>query len=253
MLFINMYRRIIVWPLVIMFLLLQLTSCGINSTLNVRKESFGLLRVETSIKIRSCLRPERMCEQLEVIEAEQLLQSIGSAVIVDHKMRPRRTYLVSAWHVCDGGVVEEVKIYDAIYDVVSTVKIEVITPDGNSHEASVIKKDEKSDLCLLEVNKKIGKKVKLAAWPPDWGEKTYNIAAPYGVFNKDLTLIFEGRYSGHAWKSSFFTFPARPGSSGSPVFNSDGELISIIHSSSTLMENIAIGTTYQALREFLKD
>jgi len=106
-----MRSKIIAWSFVIIMLLLQLTSCGVYTT-NVKQESFGLLHVETSIKIKSCLRPEAACQQLEVIEAEQLLESIGSAVIVDHKMRPRRTYLVSAWHVCNGARTENVEIYD---------------------------------------------------------------------------------------------------------------------------------------------
>ena len=48
-----------------------------------------------------------------------------------------------------------------------------------------------------------------------------------------------------------YTIPARPGSSGSPIFNADGEIVGVVQRAVVNFENLAISTSTQAIREIV--
>ena len=241
--------------LLLLSLIPMVNSCaGMNMSLG--KNSFGMLKVTTVFTLGMCLDTPEVCNDTRILESDLTsdIVSTGSAVIVDHKLRPPRTYMLSAWHVCDGIELNTVRLYGVTFAIKeSSINIRALLPNGTVHNARVIKKDVDSDLCLLEIEGRVGKKVRLAKNALEYGEPIFNFAAPYGIFNRDMVMIFEGRYTGDLHGSHFFNFPARPGSSGSPVLNESGELVSIIHSASTLMESVAIGTKYKMLRSFLRE
>ena len=83
------------------------------------------------------------------------------------------------------------------------------------------------------------------------GDKIFNIAAPLGITGNELTLIFEGRYSGHRNGWRYYTVPARPGSSGSPVLNDKFQLIGTINIAMAGIESVGIGPGWFSLKKFL--
>jgi S1-C subfamily serine protease len=88
---------------------------------------------------------------------------------------------------------------------------------------------------------------------PAHGERVFNVGAPFGIWAPGMVPLLEGFYSGTDGRGNeFFTIPTRPGSSGSPIFNSEGELISLIHSASIMFESIGLGCKLDNLREIIK-
>jgi len=247
-------KKVMILPLLLL-VIPMVNSCAVMK-MSLGKNSFGMLRVTTAFTLGACLDDPTICNSISILEDDLTsdIVSTGSAVIVGHKLRPTRTHMLSAWHVCDGVELNTVRLYGVTFAIKeSSINIRALLPNGTVHDAKVIKKDVDSDLCLLEIKGKVGKKIKLAKNGLKYGEHVYNFAAPYGIFNHDMVMIFEGRYTGDLHGSHFFNFPARPGSSGSPVLNETGELVSIIHSASTQMESVAIGTKYKMLRSFLRE
>ena len=96
--------------------------------------------------------------------------------------------------------------------------------------------------------------VKLAEAGPRPGERVYNLTAPLGIFNPEMVITFEGLFAGYNEKGyALYSLPTKPGSSGSPVFNSAGEVIGMIFAGFTRIENIAITSPQSALRGFIKN
>jgi len=113
--------------------------------------------------------------------------------------------------------------------------------------------DMVNDLCMLETGFTGLPYIKISRILPVPGDDVYNLAAPYGIFGNKFVLSFKGTYSGKIMDDDeqVYTIPAAPGSSGSPVLNSRGHLIGIIHSSTSVMETIAIGPSTEATLDFV--
>ena len=109
-----------------------------------------------------------------------------------------------------------------------------------------------SDLCLITSDEVWTEGSLLATDMPKRGEKVFNTAAPSGIFSSMNVLILDGYFTGFDHVSdAYFTVPARPGSSGSPIYNRDGEIIAIIHSAAMTFENLSISSDQEAIKEFL--
>jgi hypothetical protein len=86
------------------------------------------------------------------------------------------------------------------------------------------------------------------------GEKVYNLSAPRGIFGPGMLLMFDGYYAGIGYNNyMFFSLPTKPGSSGSPILNQKGELVSMIFAGFPAMENIGLGSNLSAVRAFVSD
>jgi V8-like Glu-specific endopeptidase len=75
------------------------------------------------------------------------------------------------------------------------------------------------------------------------------MAAPYSIYSPGMVLSFDGYFSGHDAEWYYYTIPARPGSSGSPIISSHGEVVGIITMASTIFETLAIVTTPDSIRD----
>ena len=178
------------------------------------------------------------------------LELRGSGILIDHVQNG--TYAITAGHVCKPGLGDVEGLINKP-PIGQNIKIKLYDFWGKSHVAHVIHTDDENDLCLLHTDGVWGETIRLAPAMPNRGEKVYNLAAPFGIFSPKMVLIFDGYYSGRdTLNNEFFTIPTRPGSSGSPILNSQGHLISITHSASIGMESIALGCTLESLRDMLQ-
>ena len=84
---------------------------------------------------------------------------------------------------------------------------------------------------------------------PRVGERVFNMAAPHGIFAPGMVILLEGFYSGSdVDDDTFYTVPAAPGSSGSVIMNSRGEIVSVIHSAYRSFHQIALGSHLNYIR-----
>jgi hypothetical protein len=122
-------------------------------------------------------------------------------------------------------------------------------------EAHILLTDEKNDICVLSAIKfkwEKFKTIKFAKSMPKTGEKVYNFAAPNGISSPNTNLMFEGYFSG-CEDLCLYTIPATFGSSGSAVYNSKGELISILVAATPDFENVGLGPDIYTIRKFINE
>ena len=108
---------------------------------------------------------------------------------------------------------------------------------GNEYSASEVRMDRSNDLCILGTDGLMEgiTPVRIASRSPGHGERIYNVASPHGLSRPGAVLSYEGYFAGSVSGNRtihdphyLFAIPTAPGSSGSIILNSDGEVISIV-------------------------
>ena len=79
------------------------------------------------------------------------------------------------------------------------------------------------------------------------------MAAPHGLYSTGTVLVFKGQFSGyHNRGYSVYTIPTKPGSSGSPVIDSNNKLVGVIFAGYPMIENVGLSSPLVAIKVFLK-
>jgi hypothetical protein len=126
--------------------------------------------------------------------------------------------------------------------------------DDFKYNAEVVSYDTDLDSCIVFVWGLFKGSLTISKKKPKIGSKVYNIAAPAGFFKKNLVPLFEGFYIGKWDKySAVYTIPAIGGSSGSPIINSEGELVGLIYARHHRFHHIIISPDFKRLRKFILD
>lgn len=241
--------------------------------------------VLSTIIVSSCARSQQN-NDLKYVQKERKafiylkkqlhIETYDTHIIIDHsfasgvcvkseKYHNYRTIL-SVEHFCKDKKLELkefIEEFSEVYDIEEQDVIDVsysidgIKFDGTSYKLSTVKLDDKSDLCILtfvDSNELCEENVRIARDFPEQGERLRNIASPMSIFIANNVLIFDGYYAGlDANDDMMLTIPATFGSSGSPVFNERGELVSIITKTVVKFNNIAIGVNLDEIRQFVND
>lgn len=123
---------------------------------------------------------------------------------------------------------------------------------GRSHNLKVETLHRNSDLCIVSGKGIKGEIAKLSRTQPAQFERVWNVAAPQGIFFPSAPLLLEGFYNGRTYQIGIhLSIPAAPGSSGSPVFRSDGTLVSIIHSVHPTFQMSSYGSSIVDIRKII--
>jgi S1-C subfamily serine protease len=162
---------------------------------------------------------------------------------------PHGAYVITAEHVCDVSYIDSFikRIENGTYDM----NFKVIDVLGDKYNVEIIKGNSRDDICLLWVKDLYMKAVEVSRKPPVPGDRVYNLAAPLGIFQVNMIPIQEGFYNGEHKRGAFYSIPAAGGSSGSPILNSKGELVGMIHSVYRGFDSISISPTYANLTKFI--
>jgi hypothetical protein len=129
--------------------------------------------------------------------------------------------------------------------------------NGKSKTGIVIKIDYMSDLCIILTPKFNMPSANISVMDPLIGEKYYNVAAPHGIWGKQVVPLLEGRFVGRTkspftgGKTYMFTIPAAGGSSGSPIFNWYGDIVGLIHSAYGGFHHVSMAATNDQLHVLL--
>jgi len=248
-------------------LMLTLMLCGITviSTLNfisitsnVRfipttqvKKADSHFPIESFVMVtQDLITFQQICNQvnedcLPIPSPTNKISGTGSGVIIGE--RDGKSLVITAGHVCAGGR----ELIPMVEDLNVQYHIELETGYGNQGHATILSIDMINDLCLLISDTHLGPAVPVYNGEPELHEKVYNMASPLGLAVPIAVPVFDGYFAGHVSSLYIFTIPAAPGSSGSPVMNEDGEIISIINAAAISFDEYAIGCKTQALRNFL--
>jgi len=175
-------------------------------------------------------------------EGRMLGMSTASGAVIHHE--GDKSYVLTAKHFCEE---TGAKYID---------QISIHTHKMENAKATVIAMADDIDACIISSKRLETKKLSVANYGPEIGEKVYNMAAPQGIFGEDLVMLYEGFYSGKLVErgvstADIFSLPANPGSSGSPVINGRGKLVGVVFAIHSRFHHITLSTPFEKLRSFI--
>ena len=231
--------------LLLLAFLLPFISCAGHSrvsghlSLNNIIELPSLVQIISQYEIEHCIG--NSCNTYKLSST-----STGSVI----KKSRTGSYVLTTGHTCNPkfGVPRGLK---NVYVKQNTV---IIDSNMKAHKTITVEFNSKLDTCILHTRSLRAPLVKINYdSPPKQGDIAYNYAASYGVFGKRTIPILEGRFSGFVWGFALYTIPDIGGSSGSPIFDSRGELIGMIHSVHSRFHHLSFSPTHKELIKFIKD
>ena len=238
----------------ISFLILNFVKSDNAYMLYEVRQAFVKIVIENEIYSSNCTEFQVLigdCDSSSITNDK--FEVFGSGAILK---KNKKNVVLTANHVCEqvkNGTIEFND--DSIALIISTPYI--MTIDGMLHKTRILKQNKKNDICLLQFTDNKEKYGEIEVFDGNLfpGERVYNLAAPKGVFEPNNVLIFDGFYTGYSneTKSSMFSIYAEQGSSGSPVINNNGEIVSMIHSMLVVVNNVSLGEEISEIREILKN
>lgn len=206
------------------------------------RQSF--VKLEKKIHIRTCPPDPQKLEQC----VDRKMGSSASGFV--YKRDNEGAYVVTAAHVCEDSGLKAFLRSTPGTEIVSK-QFDVINIDNERYSFTSLKYDMSIDVCVGYVYSLNKPAVTVSRVHPRPGDIVYNLAAPIGIFNENAIPIMDGYYIGVSDNIAQYSVPAAGGSSGSPLFNSRGELIGLIHSVYVRFPFITLSPTYNQLIGFI--
>jgi len=249
--------KYVMFSIVVVLIALLIFSCGLNSSHVITdgldegnkefRESF--LKVENKFSAREC--EDNKCTIERVI-------SSASAFVVS--TAAAGAYAITAAHFCEDDM--ELLLQSVVRGTpIQKIQFYAYDIDMKRYDVNVIDYDRELDICLIYVKKLKRRAALISQYPPKPGDKTYNLAAPMGMFNTNMIPKLDGYFAGYYLRDpqkkdqpfAIYSVPAIGGSSGSPLFNKDGYIIGMIHSVNIRFPFLTYSPTHQQLRQYISE
>lgn len=198
--------------------------------------SCGCVTVFNSVNFKNA--PRESFVKVEILTSEHA--SVGSGVIINH-IDNLNTIILTAGHVCN----------------FNTIAIRVLDLKENIYPIIGFAVSSEDDLCLMITDSVIpAQPLNVAETEPEIADHIYNIAAPLGMHGPNMALMFDGHYQGkikfieeeHPY--GVYSLVGVGGSSGSPVFNDNWEIIGIISRGVPEFQNVMLAVSQPRVRLF---
>ena len=177
-------------------------------------------------------------------------RSTGSGAVV---MRTDEgSYVLTAGHVCS--FEKEMQLASEFAGSKILVQMRSVNFSLGEYVSDIVSMDHTIDTCLLFARNLYTTKVaKIAPYSRslEEGERVYNVAAPVGIFYKDVVPLLEGFFMGNRDTRAYYSVPAMGGSSGSPIFNKHNEIVGMIHSGNVYFPVVSVSPPLKELRAFI--
>lgn len=227
--------------------LLVLVSCSSCSHIPIKSQyKLGeLINIDSMVKVESLYVIEHCTG--DICNTFKMSSSSSGSAIADSV---GGKYVLTTGHTCNPAM----GVPFGLKNVKVTQHTFLVDSEGNRHATVTVDFNETQDVCILH-----SKSLRIPNLPinwddaPDVGDKVYNFAASLGVFGEKTIPVLEGRYSGKYWGMALYTIPTIGGSSGSPIFNVQGELIGMIHSVHSRYHHLSFGPHHKDLMTYIKE
>tara|TARA_R110000744_G_scaffold212078_1_gene331131 strand:- start:529 stop:1365 length:837 start_codon:yes stop_codon:yes gene_type:complete len=239
--------RILPFKILTLFLLsISLLSCAsvnVNLPDNTRNT---FVKIKQKVTITVC-NPE---DPNECLSKDS--RSSGSGAVV--KRTPQGSYVLTAGHVCS--FERELELAKEIGAKSINIEMRSVNFKLAEYTSDIINVDKNIDTCLLFARNLYSVREAKMAAPLTTitpGDRVYNVAAPVGIFYEDIVPIMEGFFMGNKGLKAYYSIPAMGGSSGSPIFNKDSEIIGMIHSVNVYFPIVSVSPPMDLLVDFVRN
>lgn len=170
----------------------------------------------------------------------------GTGVAIDNGVSVSgtiETLVLTAGHVCAEGIMPGVLFTELV----------VVNLKGESYYSKLVDIDKNFDLCLIKINAKLPI-AKLSNKEPKSGDKISYSGYPTGLYFPGNLNYFDGYMSGKDSRGDhMYNMPVVGGASGSPVYNSNGRIVSIVSAVMEDFEHMSLGVGTNNIRNFVND
>ena len=179
-----------------------------------------------------------------------ILAQKESVVCIEAKVGGE-TYQASGFVVDDNG---RIRIISTAHDLKNLKEINIILYDGSEVAGRILKIDFHRDLCLIQIDKKLENFIPLSS-PKNLleiDEKLYSISCPINL----KKTVSSGNFTAPKRVDDLILWQVQmkiyPGSSGSPVFDENGNLSAIVTGRYRGTDSVGFLIPFKTLMEFLK-
>jgi S1-C subfamily serine protease len=222
----------------------SLISCATTNLDFQREARDTFVKIKQNVAVTVC-NPDNPKECLT-----KTSRSTGSGAVV---MRTDEgSYVLTAGHVCS--FEKEMQLASEFVGSKILVEMKSVNFSLGEYVSDIISMDHTIDTCLLFARNLYTTKVaKIAPYSAtlEPGERVYNVAAPVGIFYKDVVPLLEGFFMGNRDTRAYYSVPAMGGSSGSPIFNKNNEIVGMIHSVNVYFPVVSVSPPLKELRAFI--
>jgi len=223
----------------VLALVLGLSSCSPRNTVKRILPRDSFLKIQKYLDVTFC-HPEKknLC-------TTKRFGASASGVVVDSN--GEHAYALTAAHVCTESSAKKMLGKHKF-----TMQFFVINIHKRYFPVEIVAIDAENDLCILYIKGLYNSAVQIGVDAPEPGDRIYNVAAPLGIFNKNMIPIFDGFFNGNSGPRAIYSLPAKGGSSGSPIVNHRGELIGMVSAVYTYFPQITISPRFEETVSFVK-